>query len=213
MKSIPHRQVDPMKRSFISLSLAVAVLAACLAWRTPALAVQASQAPESAPLQVGQPFPELTFKGKLTPETAKEFGLKANANEFTMSQIKAPVVILVVYSMYCPFCQKEAPQLNQLHELIKQRKLSDKLKLIGMGAGNSTFEVNVFREKYAVTFPLVSDEKFQAYKAVGTVGTPYYYVLKRKGQGYVVLDGLLGCVESVDGFLDSVVAKTGLDKE
>ena len=86
----------------------------------------------------------------------------------------------------------------------------DKVRLVGLGAGNSPFEVNVFREKFALTFPLLADPDFAAYKLLGQVGTPYYYVLKRKGEGFEVADGVLGCMASPEAFLKQALAKLGL---
>jgi hypothetical protein len=100
--------------------------------------------------------------------------------------------------------------LNTLHKLIQDKGLSDKLKLVGLAAGNSPFEVNVFKEKYAITFPLLPDKDFTAHKALGQVGTPFYYVLKREGTGFAIVDARLGRVSSPQAFLDEVIAKTSL---
>lgn len=192
--------------------LPVLAVLMCLSARSPALAANASESPSMKPLPVGQAFPNLSFKGQFSQREAEELGLAAGGKEARLNDVAAQAVILVVYSMYCPFCQREAPQLNKLHQLIKSRGLSGKVKLIGVGAGNSPFEVNVFREKFAITFPLLPDPDFAAHKALGQVGTPYYYVLARKGDGFTVVDGSLGCVSSEESFLDGALEKTGLGK-
>jgi peroxiredoxin len=171
-------------------------------------AVEASQSPTMAPLPVGQAVPAIELAGPMSANEAKELGLKAGAKTFKIQDLKAPGVILVVYSMYCPYCQREAPQLNALHKLIKDRGLSGKLKLLGVGAGNSPFEVNVFRTNFAITFPLIPDKDFSVYKSLGQVGTPYYYVLKRRGKDFIIVSGKLGQVDSVVAFLDEAVANT-----
>ena len=56
--------------------------------------------------------------------------------------------------MYCPFCQKEAPNVNELYRIIDQDKdLKSRIKMIGIGAGNSPFEVNTFRTPMRFLFP------------------------------------------------------------
>lgn len=196
-----------MKALALSLVLALSVLA-----HSQALAAQASESPFMKPLPAGQAFPDLTFTDPISDKEAQDLGAGAGGKPVRLADVKAQAVIFVVYSMYCPFCQREAPELNKLHALIKSRGLSDNLKLVGMGAGNSPFEVNVFREKFSTPFTLLADQDFNAYKALGQVGTPYFYVLKRQGNGFVIADGQLGCMTSAEAFLDGVVEKTGLPK-
>jgi len=194
-----------------ALALAL-VLALSLASYSPALAANASESPVMKPLPVGQTFPDLTFTNPVSAKEAQELGAGTGGKPVRVSDIKAQAVIFVVYSMYCPFCQREAPELNKLHSLIKSRGLSGKLKLVGMGAGNSPFEVNVFREKFSSPFPLLADQDFSAYKILGQVGTPYYYILKRQEKDFVIVDSQLGCMTSAEAFLDGVVEKTGVTK-
>lgn len=173
----------------------------------------ASTSPDMKPLPVGQAFPDISFAGPITDKEAKELGAGAGGRPFSLQQTKAQAVILVVFSMYCPFCQKEAPELNKMHTLINAKGLSGKIKLVGLGAGNSPFEVNVFREKFSTPFPLIPDQDFAAYKLLGQVGTPFYYVLKRQGDGFTIVDTQLGCVTSAEAFLNTALEKTGLTKE
>jgi thiol-disulfide isomerase/thioredoxin len=110
-------------------------------------------------------------------------GLK-DSDAFTLPQIKADTVIIEVFSMYCPICQAEAPVVNELHQLIeKTPSLKGKVKLIGIGAGNSAFEVEVFRKKYNILFPLFPDEKFGIQKALsGPIRTPTFIAVKGYGR-------------------------------
>jgi thiol-disulfide isomerase/thioredoxin len=121
-----------------------------------------------------------------TPENAGAkayLGLK-DSGAFTLPQIKADTVIIEIFSMYCPICQAEAPVVNKLHQLIeKTPSLKGKVKLIGIGAGNSAFEVEVFRKKYNILFPLIPDEKFDIQKALsGPIRTPTFIAVKGYGR-------------------------------
>ena len=109
-------------------------------------------------------------------------GLKGT-DTFTMPQIKADTVIIEIFSMYCPICQAEAPVVNELHQLIeKTPSLKGKVKLIGIGTGNSAFEVEVFRKKYNILFPLFPDEKFAIQKALSEpIRTPTFIAIKGYG--------------------------------
>jgi peroxiredoxin len=190
--------------------LALALTIVTLLLSSQGFAGGASLAPGMKPLATGQIAPNIDFSLPISQGEAAELGLKPDAKAAQLNDVRAQAVVLVVFSMYCTYCQGEAPELAALHGLIKEKGLSDKLTLLGLGVGNSPFEVNVFRKKYALAFPLLSDPDFAAHKALGEVGTPYYYILKRRGNEFVIVDQLLGCMTSSGAFLDSVLDKTGL---
>lgn len=169
------------------------------------LAGGSSESPSANPLKDGAPFPNLTLTGPVTPEQAKYLGLANADSPHSLNEIDAPILIVQIFSMYCPYCQAEAPAMNELYAQIGGADLADKIKLVGVGAGNSDFEVNVFKEKYELNFPVFSDLKFTAHKAVGEVGTPFMYVLKKAPSGgYDILLGSLGRMDSPDKFLETV---------
>ena len=83
----------------------------------------------------------------------------------SLSQLKATALIIEVFSMYCPHCQREAPVVNKLRGLIeKDASLKKEVKLIGIGIGNTPFEVDLFRKEFKVLFPLFPDDSFQLQK-------------------------------------------------
>ena len=102
--------------------------------------------------------------------------------------------------------------MNELYQAIEGRKdLKGKMKLIGIGAGNSDFEVNFFRKKYEVPFPLFSDEDYAIHKAIGEVRTPYFIGVKLKGDGKAeVFYSKLGGFKDTNKFLDMMVKSSGL---
>src|SRR4030042_5892205 len=60
-------------------------------------------------------------------------GLKG-AGEFLIPQIKAKGVLIEIFSMYCPHCQKDAPVVNDLYSrIMSDDALRDNIKLIGIG--------------------------------------------------------------------------------
>ena len=171
-----------------------------------ALAMEATDNAGSHPLPVGAAMPDLLLRGELSPEHLTHLGLKGPAPRH-LSEINAKTVILVAFSMYCPHCQREAPALNDLNALIASRGLSEEVKLIGVGIGNSDFEVQVFRDKYATTFPLFSDPDFRVNKELGEVGTPFFYVLAMdpEKKEIRVVRTLLGRMESAESFFDQAM--------
>lgn len=88
-------------------------------------------------------------------ESNREYlGLCGKQETTTLGRIGAEVLIVEIFSMYCPHCQKHAPKANELfHAIEGSDKYRGRIKLIGIGVGNSAFEVDIFRQKYAPPFP------------------------------------------------------------
>ncbi len=98
------------------------------------------------PPKTGELLPEITLSVPQEPEHQEYLGLP-NKGQFTIPQIKAEVVLIEFFSMYCPYCQDEAPTVNKFYSKIENNSdLKNKIKLIGIGVGNSPYEVNVFRK-------------------------------------------------------------------
>ena len=196
----------PARTAILALFV-ILTLAPCPA----ALAVEASEAPNAAPLAVGEPFPDLALSGALSAEQAAYLGVEDAAEPVALNDIQAEVLVLEVFSMYCPHCQHEAPATIELYDLIAERGLDGRVKFIGLGAGNSQAEVDVFRDKYELPFPLFVDFNYEAHQACGAVGTPFFYVLERDGEGYAVAISRLGQMDSPASFLDEIQSATGLE--
>jgi peroxiredoxin len=114
--------------------------------------------------------------------------------------------------MYCPYCQAEAPNVNRLYALIEGNPaLKGKIKIIGIGIGNSHFETDIFKKKYTIAFPLIPDGDFKLHKIMGEVRTPYFIAVKLSGGKYPeVIYSRLGALENNDVFLEQIAKSAGL---
>jgi peroxiredoxin len=135
-------------------------------------------------LAIDGPFPIVNFPVPSSSEACDYLGVDPSAETFTLPQIKASVVVLEIFSVYCPHCKAEAPNVNDLIEKVESAGLGDKIKFLGVGANNSEFEVAAYQKKYEVTFPLLPDPDLYLYHALGDkVGTPFFVAVKLNRKG------------------------------
>jgi len=190
-----------MKSIFISLAI-TAFLFSILA--SPALAA-------NKPPGKGEGLPVINLPVPKNPDERNYLGL-SGSGLFKIPQIKAKAVLVEIFSMYCPYCQKDAPGVNELYRLIENNPdIKTKIKLIGIGAGNSPYEVEVFKKTYNVPFPLFPDKDFEIHKACGEVRTPYYIVVKMNEDGtHQIVHSQLGDYPGAEKFLQLILDVSGL---
>lgn len=154
---------------------------------------------------------DLDLAGPVATSTAAYLGVPAGEGGFRLSQVKADFILVEVFSMYCPYCQAEAKSVNTLYALLQKSPAAARVKMLGIGAGNTPFEVEFFRDKYGVPFPLFPDAEFACHKSLSGPGTPYFMLLKPDGAGaFKVLHSHLGGFGDPGKFLDTLLAKAGL---
>lgn len=140
--------------------------------------------PVKSNLSSNKPIPDFELP---MPESEKEksyLGLSGTGN-FKLRQIKAPVLIIEIFSFYCPHCQRTASQVNDLYHMIQSNPdVREKIKMIGIGVTNSLFEVNSYRDKYEVPFPLFPDQSMKISENFSVKGTPTFIGLKVSPDGF-----------------------------
>ena len=163
------------------------------------------------PPEKGEVLPVINLPVPKNGEERNYLGLSGDGL-FEIPEIKARAVIVELFSMYCPFCQKDAPIVNELYRLIENDPtLKKKIKLIGIGVGNSPYEVEVFKKTYDVPFPLFPDKDFVIHKVCGEVRTPYYMVVKINEDGtHQIIHAQLGNFPGAEPFLELVLKASGL---
>jgi len=165
----------------------------------------------AAPPAKGEPFPAITLPIPKEADEKKYLGLMGSGF-FKITQVKAQAVLIEVFSMYCPFCQKDAPGINELFQAIeKDPELKGRIKILGLGAGNSAYEVGVYKKTYNVPFPLIPDERLALHKALGETRTPYFILVRldQGGDGLVTYSELAG-FKGVESFLEILRKSAGI---
>jgi peroxiredoxin len=187
----------------IGSSLAIASLL-CLGLTTEILAATPPPLNVEVLQKINLPIPK-------NPEEKNYLGL-SGVGTFKIPKIKSKVVILEVFSMYCPYCQKDAPRINEMYQAIENNpEMKSKIKIIGIGAGNSPFEVEVFKKTYHIPFPLFPDKDFSIHKALGEVRTPYFVGIKINDDGsHQIVHTQLGDFQGAEEFLELIMKASGL---
>ena len=176
-----------------------------------ALTFHSSVLAAKSPPVKGAIFPEINLVIPSKHSDRSYLGLPASGF-FKIDQIKTKVVIIEIFSMYCPHCQGDAPSVNKLYRIIEENpNLKDKVKLIGIGAGNSLYEVEIFRKTYDIPFPLFADGDFSIHTVLGEVRTPYFIGVKINNDGtHRIFYSKLGGVKKADQFLKMLLRLSGL---
>jgi peroxiredoxin len=168
-------------------------------------------------LAAGQPKPgeklfDFTLPVPADRADRNYLGLSGWGKTFKMADIKANLVLIEILSMYCPFCQKEAPIVNQLYEAIeKDPAAKGTIKIIGIGAGNSSYETEVFRKRYNVPFPVFPDTDYDIHKKCGEVRTPFFIAVRLNPDGTQEVGyAKLGGFGEIPAFLEMLKKSAGL---
>lgn len=160
--------------------LALLVTGNSSAWSANVTAVGSPAKPEPGNSAV---LPAFEMPMPVSDREKGYLGLSGTGN-FTMGQIKAEVLIVEVYSFYCPHCQRSAAQVNELYQRIQERAdIKDKIKMIGIAVTNGLYEVDSYRERYNVPFPLLPDKDTEISLKLGVKGTPTFIGIKLNSQG------------------------------
>ena len=132
---------------------------------------------------------------------------------FALADIRTKILLIEAFNFYCPHCQQEAPAVNRLYHLIEDDpQLSGQIKIIGIGIGNTPYEISAFRERYAIPFPLFADRSRVLSRHLEVRRTPTFigwgYHPGGRIQPFLFAPGGIGDVET---FLDRLIRDSGVD--
>ena len=168
--------------------------------------VAANEAPA-----VGGQLPDIRLAVPAEPAHRQYLGLQGGAS-FTIPEIEADIVIVEIFSMYCPHCQREAPAVNEIYTRINtDPQLQGRVKMIGIGVGNSALEVDYFRKAYDIAFPLIADGDFTIHKLLGEVRTPFFIGVRNQANGgHEIFYAQLGGPQDAAAMLEALLNQSGL---
>ena len=162
----------------------------------------------------GGTLPAISLSVPKDPGEKFYLGL-ARDGSFKIHQIKAKVVLIKIFNLYCPVCQSTASAMVELfHQIEKHPDFRGKIKLIGIGAGNNEPEIEVFKQYNNIPFPVFPDEDLSIHKALGEVRTPFYIAVRiNRDRSHEIVYTHLGGLTDIQGLLDLMYEAYGISRE
>jgi hypothetical protein len=137
-----------------------------------------SHAGEPEAIKAGDQFPRTAMPAPADPADRAYLGL-GDSKTFTLTDIKADVVLVEILNVYCGSCQAQAPFSKKLFQRIESDPAArSKIRMVGYAVGNDLEEIEKFKKHYKVGFPIVPDPGFVMHRAVGEVATPFFIYVK-----------------------------------
>jgi len=93
----------------------------------------------------------------------------------------ADVVVLSFFDMYCSQCQKNAKHVNELHAMTQGQNSAQKVDFYAIGWNNTPLEAEMYRKRYHVSYPVVSDRDRSISSRFGKFKPPLLIALKKQG--------------------------------
>ena len=157
---------------------------------------QKSKKPEA--ISAGETLPEFRLCRPDSAGVQKYLGLKT-PNSFSLSQIPAKIILLEVFLLYCPVCQKQVPITNKLYTLFQQDPdLRNDVKVVGIAVQADPSKIGPYKEYLAPIFPIFPDPNLDIHKKLGEPKVPFFVVTTNSGK---VLSTHLGLIENIDELL------------
>lgn len=178
------------------------VLMLCVVWPAIMSGSEAAGEPEV--------LPDLVLTVPEDQQYNEYLGLTGEVgSSFSVQDIQADILLIELFDMYCQYCQREAPAINELYEMMQEiSRDGPVVKIIGLGVSNSQFEVELFRDIYSIPFPLFPDKDMSSYRALAGEGTPGFIGCRlEEGEKPTIVLRKFGAFSDPGEFLNELIEK------
>jgi thiol-disulfide isomerase/thioredoxin len=143
------------------------------------------------------PPAKFTLPSPDSTQTQKYLGLMA-MGPFKVSDIKAKLVVIEFMSALCPYCQINAPIMNNIYKTIKGDSRLGDVKVIAI-ASSGKAEVEAYKKQFKTPFPILLDEDMAISASMDGVPTPTTMIVSTEDAK--VLYSHTGTIENPDAFI------------
>jgi peroxiredoxin len=152
----------------------------------------------------GTALPKVFFKDVASGEALKYLDLRRQKN-FSLNDIPGSVLVIELFSTYCTTCPKNVPIMNDVFTAVeKDPRLRGKVKVFGIGIGNTRKEVEDYRKAHGMIFPVLTDYDFAVHDALGNPRVPCTMFVKKSAKGKKIVDIHQGVLDSAEAVLKKV---------
>jgi peroxiredoxin len=110
-------------------------------------------------------------------EDREQLGLSPEAEFFTLEEVERSPLVLILFDLYCPVCQKSAANLKLLGTRIAEH--SPETAVLGVGTRDTPYEAALFARKFHLGFPVTNDREQHLAEQFETEKTPTVLLLER----------------------------------
>jgi thiol-disulfide isomerase/thioredoxin len=125
---------------------------------------------------------------------------------FLLTEIKTDILIANVFQSRCPHCQGLTRNLNKIYDLVEKEGLSHKVKFISLGYGDDFVEVEDFKKRYNIRYPVFADPLAEKVKVKHIPAT---FILKMTPAGAKVLYEYYGVLPNAKDLIDTLRSELG----
>ena len=152
-------------------------------------------------ISAGMDLPQFTLDAPVSEVDQKYLGL-SERKPFSLSQISAKILVLEMFSMYCPHCRKQGPVLNKIYKFIQEdTAMKNGIKMVGIMAGGDQEKVDKWKTTLHVPFPIFPDPETTIWQKFGKPGVPCTLIVNISGK---VLEVHYGASEDTEAFFRQI---------
>ncbi len=152
-------------------------------------------------ISAGMNLPQITLNAPKSEKDREYLALK-DSKPFSLQQVSAKLIVLEIFSVYCPHCRMQAPKLNKIYKLIQQDKgLSQGIKIMGIAAAGDQTKTDKWKATLRVSFPLFADSEAAIWERLGKPGVPLTLLITNSGK---IVSMHPGVTEDVEEFFRDI---------